>query len=104
MLEGITKHLGKDIWQNTILMFTRAGIFNLPDGFNYFSFKILRTLTMLEAIKKFSGFCFHNVVFVENIRKNENTYQTNEVCILQERLLVLPDELAWLSGIVINFI
>jgi hypothetical protein len=110
VFQGISEHLGKDIWQNTILTFTRAGIFNPPDGLSYSDFKKLRTSKMLTAIKKSSGLCPRYVVYVENIRKNENIYRTNETnvaCapfsyILQERLLVLPDDSAWLPTIVEN--
>merc|ERR1712224_817784 len=102
----VTKHLGKDIWKNTIIVLTRAGSLSLckvfdkthqhissvscqncPDSTTK-KFVVNKLIKVQYAVRCVSGFCVPKIAFVENYNCRKNTNSQ----------MILPDETVWIEN------
>lgn len=106
VMESITAHFGKRLWQRTILVFTRAGMSCLPDGYAprpfasgeiFKAFDVEREDMVKDALFKAGGPPDMPVAYVENLYpKNGQFFGCMS---LTEEMLprgVLPNETPWL--------
>jgi hypothetical protein len=85
----LSKHFGSDIWRNTILVITRAGIFNPAHGFSYEEFLAKRTKEIKQAAVEAGCPISLPTIFVENLRSRVG----------RDKQLILPDGTAWLPNL-----
>merc|ERR1711971_1074316 len=67
MIKAMTMHFGKDLWNHTILVFTRANIVNSPDGLTSRKF-VSRRIYMIQSTVLNCGDSLITVALVENLR------------------------------------